>query len=159
MKKLLLVSLLLISTLAYSQVEKGDFTTQASVTFQSMDGLEIGLIFAKAGYFFTDNIEAGSSLNVIFAAGETGTGIGPFATYNFLLPDGKMLPYAGVQFSLFSFGGLNINSGGLYGGAKYFLTEAVNVDGALSIQQGFGDFDGTIVSVTIGVGIILGKLK
>jgi hypothetical protein len=159
MKKILLVGLLLTSTLAFSQVEKGDFNLSGSLSLTSIEGEGTGLFFTKAGYYFTQNVEAGTSLTLIFAQGETGTGFGPYATYNFLTQDGKFLPYVGGQFSFLSIAGIDINSGGIYGGAKYFVTEAVNIDAGMSLQQGFGDFDGTLFTATIGIGFILGKLN
>lgn len=159
MKKILLIAILAMPLSVFSQVEKGDINAQGNVTYTSIDGTGTGIIFLKGGYYATQQIETGASLQFIFAAGETGTGIGPYVTYNFLTPDAKLLPYAGAQLSFLSFLGTSINSGGIYGGTKYFITESVNIDGGLSIQQGFGDFSGTLVTFTLGVGFVLGKLK
>jgi hypothetical protein len=161
MKKLLLLvfAVLVTSTAAFSQVEKGDINLSGNFTYTGIEGEGVGLFFAKGGYFFSQNIEAGASLQFIFAGGETGTGIGPYATYNFLTQDAKLLPYLGAQIQLLSFMGADINSAGIYGGSKYFVTEAVNIDGGISLQKGFGDFDGTIFTATIGIGFVLGKLK
>lgn len=158
MKRLLLFALIMMSITAFSQVEKGDINAQFNTTYTSIDGDGTGIVFIKGGYYVTQQVEAGASLQLIFAAGETGTGIGPYVTYNFLTADAKLLPYVGGQLSFLSIAGIDINSGGVYGGAKYFLTEAVNVDAGLSLQQGFGDFDGTLVTFTLGVGFVLGKM-
>ena len=159
MKKLLLGALLLVSTMAFSQVEKGDINLSGSLTYTGIEGEGVGLLFLKGGYFFTQNVEGGTSVQLIFAQGETGTGFGPYVTYNFLTQNAKLLPYVGAQLSLLSIAGIDINSGGIYGGAKYFVTEAVNIDAGLSFQQGFGDFDGSLMTATIGIGFVLGKLK
>lgn len=159
MRKVLLFALLLVSSLAYSQVEKGDFNLTGSLAYINLDGTGVGLLTAKGGYFFTQNIEAGSALQLIFADGGNGTNIGPYVTYNFLTQNALLLPYVGAQLSFFSMGDADMNSGGIYGGAKYFLTEAVNVDASLSFQQGFGDYEGTTTTFNLGIGIVLGRLK
>ena len=158
MKKILLVGFLLISGVAFSQVEKGDVNVTGTLSYINLDGEGLGIFQAKGGYFFSQNIEAGTALQLFFTGGETGVNFGPYATYNFLTQDARLLPYAGVQLSFFSIAGVNMNSGGIYGGAKYFITEAINVDGSMSLQQGFGDYDGTTFTFNVGLGFILGKL-
>jgi hypothetical protein len=158
MKRLLLFALIMMSITAFSQVEKGDINAQANVTYLSIDGAGAGVMFLKGGYYATQQVEAGASIQFIFADGANGVGVGPYVTYNFLTADAKLLPYIGGQLSFMSIGDVDINSGGVYGGAKYFLTEAVNVDAGLALQQGFGDFDGTLVTFTLGIGIVLGKM-
>ena len=163
MKYLFSVIAIFLSVTVFAQVEKGDFSATGSLSYQnfSSDGFSssTGQLFLKGGYFFTQNLEAGTSLQVFLAEGAEGFGIGPYATYNFLTTDGKLLPYAGGQLSILSLGDSNLNTVGLYGGSKYFLNETVNVDFGLSLQKGFGDFDGTLFGATLGIGVLLGKLK
>jgi hypothetical protein len=167
MKKLLLVGLLLISTIAYSQVEKGDISVTGNVSFQSdkfdgADAQKMSQFSVKAGYFFTNNIEAGASLLLIGTGDITMTGFGPYATYNFLTAGGKFLPYAGANFYNFNMGidGADpINQIGVVGGFKYFLTEVVNIDTSLNYTSWLGDYSGSTIRLNIGIGINLGKLK
>jgi hypothetical protein len=160
MKKLAFILILLAHfNLVSAQVEKGDLSATTNLVFTSTEGSTFGLFFLKGGYFVSEHVEVGSSLQLFFIPDETGVGFGPYGTYNFLTADGKLLPYAGAQFSLFSLGDTNMNSFGLYGGSKYFLTEAVNVDAGIILAQGFGDVDGFIFTATIGIGVILGKLR
>jgi hypothetical protein len=160
MKKLAAVLMLICHFhLVSAQVEKGDLTATTNLTFISMDGTSFGLFFLKGGYFVSDHVEVGSSLQLMFAPGETGVGIGPYGTYNFLTQDAKLLPYVGAQLSILSLYGMNVNSFGVYGGSKYFLTEAVNVDAGIVLAQGFGDVDGFVFTASIGIGVVLGKLR
>ncbi len=170
MQKILLVGLLLISTLAFSQVEKGDFSGTANIAFINQkfkdfdDPLNITSITVRGGYYFTDNIEAGLTLSLsgVTALGETNTnvGIGPYAVYNFLTEDGKLLPYVGANFVSQSQTDQDaLNQIGAFGGLKYFLTEVVNVDTSVNYTSWLGDIKGSTLFINVGVGINFGKLK
>ena len=167
MKKLLFVVLILVSTVAYSQVEKGDVSLTFNVSFTSTNGSGIGSINAKLGRFFTQNVEVGVRPQILIGDGFTTYGTGAYGTYNFLTTDGKILPYIGVDLSVMQtetdlLGFTVINAGG-YGGAKYFITEAINVDaGIIYSSQIAGDELGGSAStfmMNIGIGFIFGKLK
>lgn len=161
MRKLTLIAfaVLAMSTSAFSQVEKGDINVSGSLSFikiKDVDG--VGLFEAKGGYYFSQNFEAGGNLTINF--GETAmTGIGPYATYNFLTQDAKLLPYAGANLMFFFAEEMSATALGLNGGAKYFLNETVNVDAGLTLLQGFGDLDGSLFVMRVGIGFILGDLK
>lgn len=168
MKKLVLFAFaLIVSTVAFSQVEKGDITGTANVSFTSLkpegtDAINMALFNLRAGYFFTNNIEGGLTLSITNAAEVTSTGIGPYAVYNFLTADAKLLPYIGANFLNFNTGveGADaINQLGGFGGVKYFLTEAVNVDASLNYTTWLGDFSGSSFTFNLGIGINLGGLK
>jgi hypothetical protein len=172
MKKLLLCVMLAAGTAAYAQVEKGDITGTANVSFQSDkaegadDATITSLISVRGGYFFTNNIEAGASILLLTSgAGDekiTGTGFGPYVVYNFLTAGGKFLPYVGANYYSFNTGAEGVDAigqiGGM-GGFKYFLTEAVNIDTNLNYTSWLGDFSGSTIRLNIGLGINLGKLK
>lgn len=150
----------MLSTAAFAQVEKGDINLSGSLSytkFPKIDGM--GQLDAKAGYFFTQNLEAGTTLQLFFAAGDVGLGIGPYASYNFLTEDAKLMPYAGAGFSFFTFSSMTSTAVGINGGVKYFLTEKINIDTGVTLQQSFGDLDGTMFMARIGIGFIMGKLK
>jgi hypothetical protein len=155
----ILVAFLCHFTLVTAQVEKGDLTATTNLTFTTTEGSTLGIFLLKGGYFVSNHVEIGSSLQLFFIPGDTGVGLGPYATYNFLTQDAKLLPYAGAQLSVLSLGDFNMNSFGIYGGSKYFLTEAVNVDAGIVLAQGFGDIDGLVFTASIGIGVILGKLR
>lgn len=168
MKKLVLfVFALIVSTAAFSQVEKGDITGTANVSFTSLkpegtDAINMALFNVRAGYFFTNNIEGGLTLSITNAAEITSTGIGPYAVYNFLTADAKLLPYIGANFLNYNTGveGADpINQLGGFGGAKYFLTEVVNIDASLNYTTWLGDLSGSSFTFNLGIGINLGGLK
>jgi outer membrane protein W len=168
MKKLVLIAFaLIVSTVAFSQVEKGDITGTANVSFSSLkpeegDAINMALFNVRAGYFFTNNIEAGLTLQITNAAETTSTGIGPYAVYNFLTADAKLLPYVGANFLNYNMGveGVDpINQLGGFGGAKYFITEAVNIDASLNYTTWLGDISGSSFTFNLGIGLNLGALK
>lgn len=160
MKKILLFGVVLFAcTAAFSQVEKGDINLSGSLSFTKISDLDgMGNFEAKGGYYFSQNLEFGGNLNITF--GETPvTGIGPYATYNFLTQDAKLLPYAGANLLFLFSDNVNATALGVNGGAKYFLNESVNVDAGISFLQGFGDIDGSLFIMRVGIGFILGDLK
>ncbi len=167
MKKLLFIALLLTSTVAFSQVEKGDITGTANLNFTSLkpegtDAIKLATFSLRAGYFFTQHIEGGLSLSITNAAETTSTGIGPYAVYNFLTADAKLLPYIGANFLNYNTGidGADpINQIGAFGGAKYFLTEVVNVDASLNYTTWLGDISGSSLTFNVGIGVNFGRLK
>lgn len=167
MKKLFFIALLFTSTMAFSQVEKGDVTGTANISFTSLkpegsDAINLAIFTARAGYFFTDHVEGGLSLTITSAAETTATGIGPYAVYNFLTADAKLLPYIGANFLNFNTGqeGADpINQLGAFGGAKYFLTEVVNIDASLNYTTWLGDISGSSLTFNVGIGVNFGRLK
>lgn len=167
MKKLaLFVFALIVSTVAFSQVEKGDVAGTANVNFSSLkpeggDAINMAQFNVRAGYFFTNNIEGGITLSVTSVSETTSTGFGPYAVYNFLTADAKFLPYLGANFVNYSSGddADAINQLGGFGGVKYFLTEVVNVDASLNYTTWLGDFSGSSLSFNLGIGINFGRLK
>lgn len=168
MKKLFLFAFALVmSTVAFSQVEKGDISGTASLTFNSQmpdggDNVNSTTLYLRGGYFFTNNIEAGLTFFVMGSGDVTATGVGPYAVYNFLTAGGKFLPYAGANFYNFNLGveGVDaINQLGAVGGFKYFVTEVVNIDTSLNYTTWLGDFKGSALSLNIGIGINFGALK
>lgn len=170
MKKILLVGLLLISTLAFSQVEKGDFSGTANIAFMSNkakdldDPINITSLALRGGYYFTDNIEAGLNLSISSFSFEgdamSTVGIGPYGVYNFLTDDGKLLPYVGANYlSQKSTDVDAVGQLGAFGGVKYFLTEVVNIDTSINYTSWLGDIKGSSLFINVGVGINFGKLK
>lgn len=160
MKKLILILSVMISTVGFSQVEKGDINATFNALYLGGDGFGVGIISGKVGYFFTQNIEGGVTPSITFMTfggdGDTSPGIGFYGTYNFLTSDGKLLPYAGGSIDFISSQGSNFTALGVYGGAKYFLTEALNIDGGIKLLSAEGQ---TLFLTQVGIGFIIGKLK
>lgn len=160
MKKLVLIAFaLMLSTAVFAQVEKGDINLSGSLSYikyPDIDGM--GQFDAKGGYFLTQNLELGTSLQLYFMK-DVGVGIGPYASYNFLTEDAKLMPYAGAGFSFLAIAGISATSVGVNGGVKYFLTEKINIDSGITLQQSFGDLKGTMFMARVGIGFIMGKLN
>jgi hypothetical protein len=167
MKKVLILFLLFAATQSFAQQTKGDVSLTFAGTYTSFEGVGFGQIFGKAGYMVTDRIEAGGKPTILLGTGFSGGGLGVFGTYNFLTKDVKLVPYAGAELSFLSiktegsdaFSQTNL---GLYGGAKYFVTEQLNIDAGLNLSTNLSnsvDADlGTIVTFQIGIGFVIGKL-
>jgi hypothetical protein len=173
MKKLLLIVFLGFGTAAYAQVEKGDINATANVNFSSQkfkdfdDAMNMTNFNIRGGYYFTNNIEAGISFTISGTKmgdliDQTTVGYGPYAVYNFLTSDGKLLPDVGANFLHMDMGqeGIDpINQIGAFGGVKYFLTEVVNIDTNLNYTSWLGDIEGSSIILNVGIGINFGKLK
>jgi len=152
---------------AYAQQEKGDkvFRFNGSYAkYGSADGF--AFLNLKAGYFITKNIEAGVEPTIMLGSGFSQLSMGVYSTYNFITPDAKMVPYAGLRLSaaLQSLKYPDINgvtsrhtngSGnvGIYGGLRYYVTERVNVDSGISYDVGSIN----VFMWSIGIGVILGR--
>ena len=168
MKKILLVGLLLISTVAFSQVEKGDVSLTFNGSYLSSDDFSFGLFSAKLGRFFTDNIEAGVTPQLQLGEGFSAFGLGAYGTYNILTSDAKLLPYLGGSLNIFTSSiegadSFSKTDAGFYGGTKYFLTESLNIDANMNYTFNIAnsvdaDLGGTFM-FNIGVGFIIGKLN
>lgn len=161
MRKLLLVALVLVNTVAFAQVQKGDRSITYAVSYIQNDNFQFGILNAKFGRFFSDHLEVGLKPEIQIGGGGDITifnlGAGLYSTYNFLTADGKMLPYLGADVS--GKGGqivndidsdLDIYTGqvdvGLYAGLKYFFNERVNFD--VSLNYGFNVYNYVQVGLT-----------
>lgn len=189
MKKIL-VLLILVPGFLTAQVEKGDKSMTYYASYIRNESFQFGLIGAKMGRYFTNFLEAGIKPQFMIGGGGDidiyQTGLGLYAAYNFLTKDAKLLPYAGLEVSGNSF---YISSSafstdsfkadlGLYGGAKYFFTERLNLD--VSINYGFNLYNTTnftqyvpvsatvttedpdypdTFSINFGIGILINKTK
>lgn len=171
MKKALIVfaTMVLLSSASFAQQEKGDISLTFGGSYTKTDFMGMGTLFAKGGYLVTDNIEVGARPQLMLAEGVSSITMGLYGTYNFLTSDGKLVPYAGGELTLNSISGDNFDAlsrtdFGLYGGAKYFLNESVNIDAGLnysfnlSNNYGEGADIGGIFLFQFGVGFIIGNL-
>lgn len=171
MKKLLVIALLAVSATAFGQVEQGDVMVTFNGSYQKQGDVKFGMFSAKVGKFFTQNIEAGVTPIILVADGFNSTGLGLYGTYNFLTEDGKFLPYLGVQLA---YNGTKVDTGdgdfkysqtdyALRAGAKYFLTENLNIDAGLTYSDDLSNSEDitldSSIRFEIGVGFILGKLN
>ena len=109
---------------------------------------------------------AGVEPSIMLSSLFTQLSLGVYGTYNFILPDAKMVPYAGLRLStaLRSLKVTDINGGsthdnkgsanfGVYGGLRYFITERVSVDSGLSYDIG----QINVLQFQIGLGVIIGR--
>lgn len=188
-KRVSFLSIALLTTLSvtttFSQVQKGDSNIGLNTQISSIVGTDAtnanGSIFLSYQYYITNNISLGAGPLLSFsstdATSSTTLGLNLFANYNFLLPNGKTLPYLGAQYSYSNsyidsdatYTDVTNKSIGVNGGIKYFLSERVNLDGNLSYTSIIStsvemdgsffepDPEGGIVQFTFGLGVILGK--
>lgn len=162
MKKITLVAFVVFAacTSAFSQVEKGDLNLSFNALYTGMDGMGMGQISGKFGYYLTQNIEAGVAPSItFFKAGDeslTMPTLGLYGTYNWLTEDAKLLPYAGASITFTKVLDEGRTGFSLYGGSKYFITEKVNVDGGMQLLFIDGS---TAVVLQVGIGFLLGNFK
>ena len=166
MKRLVLVILFFGMGYAYAQVEQGDVSAAFNISYLSIDGNGTAIISAKAGYYINNNIELGATPTIILGSGFSSTSIGAYGTYNFLTSDAKLLPYAGGSLGLVvqSYQGpfddetyVEANpTYGLYAGSKYFMNEKFFADANMNIS---GSGIGTIFSINLGIGFLVGRLR
>ena len=182
MKKLLTLLLLFVTAACLAQQEKGDLSIQFSgnyfsrkIKFDGEDyGYSAGNIYVKVGQFFTPNLEMGVKPNIMFyteteGSGDsakkklkTNVGFGLYGTYSYLMPDGKMIPYAGAEINYVPSGKESTMNLGPYVGLKYFLRENINIDANLNYgitlgsSFGEGDLDiGGLWMFNVGIGVII----
>ena len=190
-KHLVLSTFILLFTLfsasLSAQVAAGDrnIGVNGFLTSTSQGGVSTNTmtLLVSSQKYVTDNLSIGSGpqLTLSGSTGNTTTmlALNTFVNYNVLLPDGKVLPYAGanalIQYSITNsdFGGITsevtssyINIG-LNAGFKYFLTERINFDtnlsyttiiSALTTVDGVstdGPTDGGTLQLLFGFGFIL----
>lgn len=193
MKNILLVFGMVACTSVFAQQQKGDLSIQFSGIYLSQktkydnytDKSGYGTINVKMGKFFTDNLELGVKPFVTFSlfteapvtsgadkkAAKTEfkaqPGFGLYGAYSFLMPDGKFLLYGGAEINYVPVGEEATINLGPYGGAKYFITERVNLDANMSWLINLGstytlpknDYDiRPMFNFNVGVGVLLGKL-
>lgn len=159
MKKFLLsICICGVISFANAQVEKGDVNLTFNASYTSFSGSGFGVISGKAGYFVTQNVEAGVTPQILIGDGFSAFGTGIYGTYNFLTADAKLLPYVGGAFSFLA-GDFESTALGAYAGTKYFINEKINVDGGLNLSTNLGEGGGTVITFQVGIGFILGKLK
>lgn len=103
---LLLLFALVASSPTAAQQEEGDTELELTGTVITSVGAAetsgMGMMQAKVGRFVTDRWELGAfpSLEVRFGEGTTDTriGAGLFATYSYLQPNARTVPYAGASY-------------------------------------------------------------
>ncbi|MBL7835401.1 MAG: hypothetical protein JNK18_15695 [Cyclobacteriaceae bacterium] len=161
MKKLILFAFVLFAcTSAFAQIEKGDKNISFNALYMGTEGFGMGTISGKIGYYFTQNIEAGITPSISITKfgdeSETSPSIGFYGTYNWLTQDAKLLPYAGAAINFIKFADETQTGLGVYGGSKYFVTEAVNIDGGLQLL--FVDGNSAFL-IQVGIGFLLNKVN
>ena len=154
MKKLITILAVMATSTIYAQQEKGDLAIQFSGNYYSQkvkfgdltDRSAFGNIYVKIGKYFTQNLEIGVKPNI-----------------SFMLIDEYELKGGEIEIKE-----KFVTNVGPYAGAKYFVTERINVDANLSFllnlgstyKQPKGDYDiGPLFTYNIGIGVIIGKLN
>ena len=177
-----------------AQQQKGDLSIQFSGNYSTQktkyptytQKYGNGTIIVKVGKYFTQNLELGVKPNIFFTllteapvtsgsdekkaktTFKTNVGFGLYGAYSFLLPNGKLLPYCGAELNYAPFVDEATINLGPYVGAKYFITERVNIDANLNWLINLGstfEFSkdnyeiSPLVNFNVGVGVLLGKLN
>ena len=194
MKKLFTLALLFACYLSYAQVEKFDREIGMSGNFNAPtegDGGN-GSISVLFNQYFTPRISLGLTATFAFYSApdisDPSGGnelkitpfIGPFFTFNFLTPNGKLLPYIGVEYTLswiesfetyplpappyyYTVETLEIlHFAGGKAGMKIFITEMVNFDFNFKYQTlllGPEGYNAGNIGVNFGLGVILPRRK
>ena len=156
MKKvlILLMSLLMLVSVAYSQVEKGDSEVQLKGSIVAMESITMMFVQGTYGYFYSPNFEVGLGPTITYfdfwGFDETTLGSSIFARYNFV-KNTKQVPYLsgqlyqsdfspaiGTSFTDYTF----IQVGG---GIKFFVNEYVCYDVSANYGFGLGDIGGALL--------------
>lgn len=178
---------------AFSQVQKGDFNIGLSSSFTTQSGSPqniniTGLLSVER--FFTNNISVGLAplLTIITAKSSLTSiyGVNVFGNYNFLTKGAKFLPYVGLVASInqsisnqdsktgqngnqvVDSGNTTVSFYGIGGkaGAKYFLTERINLDANVNYATNLSSRvngeelpigEGGQLQLFFGLGVVLGK--
>lgn len=132
---LLVAVIFAFSGIARAQIEEGDKEVQALFSFQTTSGegsVDILMMMGAFGYYFTQNHEAGINLMLIgYNEADEWMGVSPiqvFYTYNFIVQNPKLVPYAGASIGKVVLIGdempdISIWIYGANGGIKYFISE------------------------------------
>lgn len=177
----------------FAQVKKGDMNIglSSSVTTQSGSPRNMnitGLISVER--YVSNNVSIGLSplLSIITTDGSLTSvyGLNIFGNYNFLTPNGKLLPYAGLLASINQSisnsdsradqngnqivlsGNTTVSFYGVGGkaGTKYFLTERINLDANINYATNISSKingkelsfgEGGQIQLFFGLGVILGR--
>lgn len=178
---------------AYSQVQKGDMNVgfSSSVTTQSGSFRNINITgLLSVERFVSNNVSLGLGpvVSIITSEGALTSvyGVNVFGNYNFLTASAKLLPYIGLVASINQSisnidsrqdpnGNSVVMSGnttvsfygaGAKAGAKYFLTERINLDANVNYATNLSAKingekleigDGGQIQVFLGLGFVLGK--
>lgn len=132
---LLAAAIFAFSGIASAQIEEGDKELQAMFSFQTTSGegsIDTLMILGGFGYCITQNHEAGINLMLIsYNMEDEWMGVSPiqvFYTYNFVVQNPKLVPYAGASVGKVVLIGeampdISIWIYGANGGIKYFISE------------------------------------
>lgn len=114
MKKILLIALTLLASASFAQVQKGDMNIGANFGLMKQDGdadilnYSYSTIIVNWQYYITDNVSFGVApsistakvLNDAFTLRSSAWNF--YVDYSFLSDNGKVLPYLGAKFTLYS---------------------------------------------------------
>lgn len=162
----LLLGLLLVATTAFAKdIETGtiELAGRTSAAFAIDLDEDNTLSLGTDGYYYLmPNIGAGAFVDFTKTFGDADAysfGIGPQAIYNSSLDEATSLyARAGLGYLQADSDAGDSVSGWTFvlgGGAKYFVTESVSVNGELNYTHDGGDFDSNVITALFGVSFYL----
>ncbi len=152
MKQILIAVLVIVlmSSSATAQIEKGDREVQASAYLFTVSGITVLNLSGIYGYYYTQRLELGGGPTIMFMdygfGSNTTFGLTAFGKYSFTARD-KLVPYASAQWYQYDIapedpiGFADMSFIQVGGGFKYFLNEylAYDVSGNFGFSLGGGD--------------------
>jgi hypothetical protein len=152
LKKALIAVLAIVLTTssAMAQIEKGDREVQASAFLFTVSGITILNLSGIYGYYYTDRLELGGGPMITYMdygfGSNTTLGLTAFGRYSFTARD-KLVPYVSAQWYQYDIapedpiGFFDMSFIQAGGGFKYFLNEyiAYDVSGNLGFSLGGGE--------------------
>jgi hypothetical protein len=165
MKKLLLITCLLMGLSVFGQTEKGTIMTGGQLGLNTNRGGSSFRLNPQFGFFPADNLALGGELNLDFSkqgsVRSNEFGIGPFARYYFGKAQTKPFVVGSFNFlsSSVKSGALEINStgwGGLFGvGFAAFITRNIALEAITGYRyQDYSNSDGS-GGFSLGIGFQL----
>lgn len=153
------VMMLFVSSLTFSQTQKGSWIVSGNSTFQVSntkpekgDGKTVVLLSPSVGYFVVDGLAAGVALNLLTSDGNTVFSILPSASYYFdtktqVKPFAQIgLGYSSLTANDHTYGGMAIGAGA---GVLYELNDKIGLN--LGLQYVRNDYDSAITNTLGGL--------
>ncbi|MGI6342626.1 MAG: outer membrane beta-barrel protein [Bacteroidales bacterium] len=161
LKTIFISLLLLASTLAYSQTEKGKWHLSGSSSIQvANSSISVAgrthsattIIFnPSVGYFVAKNFSLAMDMGVMSQDGETNFSVIPTASY-FFPTRSNLRPVAQVGVGYSQLSGYGRSSGVVVGagiGVAYFASENISVD--IGMQYLYNNYDGDALNTIAGM--------
>jgi hypothetical protein len=138
MRKFLLVVAIVFATasLADAQIAAGKYMIGGNVNLNSVGGNTAWALNPSVGYFLTDDIALGGTLNLFDAGGGFAMNLGVAGRkYWSVLDNTYLYGHVGANIGVVGGGGFNLN---IFPGVMYFFNERLAIDGGLNGLGGGG---------------------